>query len=350
VISDNLLEKPDAISLYSDSQITMDVKDHVRRSLIQYLKESKLTSYDISGLDKIIDDLENIDLKISTVKIGDDGTEKQSSAELTMIISMAFAFISYMFIFIYGAQVMRGVMEEKTSRIVEVIVSSVKPFQLMMGKIIGLALVALTQILLWVVLTMLIVTGVKSVFFNDSPLPDASRPQTELLQNLENSDQVTTPTSKELQFNNIMEMIKSLEPGKTLLLFLFYFFGGYLLYSALFAAIGGAIDHESDQQQFMLPITIPIIIALYVAMMTFRNPGSEIAFWFSIIPLTSPIVMMARVPFEVPLWELLLSMFLLVAGFIFTTWLAGKIYRTGILMYGKKVDYKEIWKWIRYSD
>ena len=350
VISDNLLEKPDAISLYSDSQITMDVKDHVRRSLIQYLKDSKLTSYDISGLDKIIDDLENIDLKISTVKIGDDGTEKQSSAELTMIISMAFAFISYMFIFIYGAQVMRGVMEEKTSRIVEVIVSSVKPFQLMMGKIIGLALVALTQILLWVVLTMLIVTGVKSVFFNDSPLPDASRPQTELLQNLENSDQVTTPTSKELQFNNIMEMIKSLEPGKTLLLFLFYFFGGYLLYSALFAAIGGAIDHESDQQQFMLPITIPIIIALYVAMMTFRNPGSEIAFWFSIIPLTSPIVMMARVPFEVPLWELLLSMFLLVAGFIFTTWLAGKIYRTGILMYGKKVDYKEIWKWIRYSD
>ncbi|MGQ1890722.1 ABC transporter permease [Thermophagus sp. OGC60D27] len=349
VISDNLLEKPDAIRLYSDSQITMDVKDHVKRSLRQYLKESKLLSYNVSGLEDIMSDLEGINVEISTVKIGDDGSEKQSSAELTMIISMAFAFISYMFIFIYGGQVMRGVMEEKTSRIVEVIVSSVKPFQLMMGKIIGLAMVALTQILLWVVLTLLIVTGVKSVFFNDTPLPSATSPQTELLQNLDNGQQAV-PTSDGLEFDKIMEMVKSLEPAKTLLLFLFYFFGGYLLYSALFAAVGAAIDHESDQQQFMLPITIPIIIALYVAMMTFRNPGSDIVFWFSIIPFTSPVVMMARIPFEVPLWELLLSMALLVGGFIFTTWLAGKIYRTGILMYGKKVDYKEIWKWIKYSD
>ncbi len=349
VISDNLLNNKSAIRLYSDSQVTMDVKDHIERSLKQHLKDAKLRSYDISELPDIISELENIDVDISTVKIGADGTEKQSSAELTMIISMAFAFISYMFIFIYGGQVMRGVMEEKTSRIVEVIVSSVKPFQLMMGKIIGLAMVALTQILLWVVLTILIVTGVKSVFFDNSPMPDRARAQVEMMQNVEAGEE-TAQTAPDFNFDKIMEMVRSLEPMKTLLLFLFYFFGGYLLYSALFAAVGAAIDHESDQQQFMLPITIPIIIALYVAMMTFRNPGSDIVFWFSMIPLTSPVVMMARVPFQVPLWELLLSMTLLVAGFIFTTWLAGKIYRTGILMYGKKVDYKELWKWLRYSD
>ena len=349
VISDNLLNNKSAIRLYSDSQVTMDVKDHIERSLTQHLKDARLRSYDISGLPDIISELENIDVDISTVKIGTDGTEKQSSAELTMIISMAFAFISYMFIFIYGSQVMRGVMEEKTSRIVEVIVSSVRPFQLMMGKIIGLAMVALTQILLWVVLTILIVTGIKSVFFENSPMPDRAQAQVEMMQSIEAGEE-TAQAVPGFNFDKTMEMVRSLEPMKTLLLFLFYFFGGYLLYSALFAAVGAAIDHESDQQQFMLPITIPIIIALYVAMITFRNPQSDIVFWFSIIPLTSPVVMMARIPFQVPLWELLLSMTLLVAGFIFTTWLAGKIYRTGILMYGKKVDYKELWKWLRYSD
>jgi ABC-2 type transport system permease protein len=180
-------------------------------------------------------------------------------------------------------------------------------------------------------------------------MSDISRVQTEMMQHVETGE-ATAQAVPDFNFNKMMEMIWSLEPVKTLLLFLFYFFGGYLLYSALFAAVGAAIDHESDQQQFMLPITIPIIIALYVAMITFRNPGSDIVFWFSIIPLTSPVVMMARLPFQVPWWELLLSMTLLVAGFIFTTWLAAKIYRTGILMYGKKVDYKELWKWLRYSD
>ncbi|WP_462318729.1 ABC transporter permease [Marinilabilia sp.] len=348
VISDNLLENPNAITLYSDSQITMDAKDHVKRSLRDHLKNQKLNSYQVDGLENIVNELNQVNIDISTVKIGQDGTEKQSSTELTMIISIAFAFLSYMFIFIYGAQVMRGVMEEKTSRIVEVIVSSVKPFQLMMGKIIGIAMVALTQILLWVVLTILIVTGVKSVFFSDSPMPNQAQNQIEMMQNPEAAQQMAA-MEEGFNFDKVMEMVKSLEPLKTLLLFIFYFFGGYLLYSALFAAVGSAIDHESDQQQFMLPITIPIIISLYVAMMTFRNPGSEVAFWFSMIPFTSPIVMMARIPFDVPLWELMLSMALLIGGFIFTTWFAGKIYRTGILMYGKKVDYKELWKWFRYS-
>ncbi len=349
IISDNLLENPGSISLYSDSQITMDVKNHVERSLLEHLKEVKLHSFKVEGLENIISELDKININVSTIKIGADGSEKESSTELTMFISMAFAFLSYMFIFIYGIQVMRGVMEEKTSRIVEVIISSVKPFQLMMGKIIGIAMVAFTQIIVWAVFTVLILTGVKAAFFSDSTMPSRAEAQMEMMQNEEASEQMAS-FEQEFNFDKIMEMVKSLEPMKTLLLFVFYFLGGYLLYSALFAAVGAAIDNESDQQQFMLPITIPIIISLYVAMMTFRNPGSDIAFWFSIVPFTSPIVMMARIPFNVPLWELLLSMGLLIAGFIATTWIAGKIYRTGILMYGKKVDYKELWKWFRYSD
>lgn len=350
VIQDNLLENPEAIRLYSDSQITMDAKGYVQRSLRDHLKNQKLQAYKVEGLESILSEINQINIEIPTVKIGEDGSEKQSSAELTMFVSMAFAFLSYMFIFIYGTQVMRGVMEEKTSRIVEVIVSSVKPFQLMMGKILGIAMVALTQILLWVVLTILIVTGVKAAFFPDSEMPSRNQAQIEMMQS-QNPEAAEQMASMEEGFNfgKIMEMVKSLEPLKTLLLFIFYFFGGYLLYSALFAAVGGAIDHESDQQQFMLPVTIPIIISLYVAMMTFRNPGSDVAFWFSMVPFTSPIVMMARIPFDVPLWQLLLSMALLVGGFIATTWFAGKIYRVGILMYGKKVDYKELWKWFRYS-
>lgn len=349
VIRDNLLENPDAISLYSESQVTIDVKTHIQNSLREHLKDRKLSTFDINGLQNIIAELNDIDVDISTVKLGQDGTETQSSTELTMVISIVFALLTYMFIFIYGAQVMKGVMEEKTSRIVEVIISSVRPFQLMMGKIIGIAMVALTQIVLWVVLTLLIVSGVKVAFFPDSDMPTRTEAQMEMMQNNEESKEQAAALDESFDFGNMMEMVKSLEPMKTLLLFIFFFFGGYLLYSALFAAVGSAIDNESDSQQFMLPITIPIIISLYVAMLTFRNPGSDIAFWFSMIPFTSPIVMMARIPFDVPLWELLLSMGLLVGGFIFTTWFAGRIYRTGILMYGKKVDYKELWKWFRFS-
>jgi ABC-2 type transport system permease protein len=349
VIEDNLLNNPEAIHLYSDSQITMDAKNHVQRSLREHLKDVKLQSFEIEGLKSIISELDEIKLNISTIKLGDDGSEKQSSTELSMFVSMAFAFLSYMFIFIYGTQVMRGVMEEKTSRIVEVIISSVRPFQLMMGKIIGIAMVALTQILLWTVLTVLIVTGVKTAFFPDSSMPTGTESRVEMMQNEEATEQMASLDS-EFNFHKIMEMVKSLEPIKTLLLFIFYFFGGYLLYSSLFAAVGSAIDNESDQQQFMLPITIPIIISLYVAMMTFRNPGSDVAFWFSIVPFTSPIVMMARIPFGVPLWELLSSMALLVGGFIATTWIAGRIYRIGILMYGKKITYQELWKWFRYRE
>lgn len=250
----------------------------------------------------------------------------------------------YMFVFIYGTQVMRGVMEEKTSRIVEVIVSSVKPFQLMLGKIIGIALVALTQVALWVGLTLLIVSGMKMVFQSDKA--ETSIQGTELVSE---ASVEHAASAGGFDFSKVLNMAKSMNPALTLSLFLIYFLGGYLLYASLFAAIGAAIDNETDSQQFMFPITIPIIIALYVAMAAFRNPHSDMVFWFSMFPLTSPIVMMARAPFDVPFWQLGLSIGLLVAGFLLSTWFAGRIYRTGILMYGKKVNYKELWKWFRYS-
>ncbi len=349
-IDDDLLKRPDAIRLFSDGQITIDVRDHISRSLRDFLREEKLKSFELEGLDQIMGEINNVRVNITTLKLGQDGTEKESSTEIAMIVSMLFAFMSYIFIFIYGTQVLRGVMEEKTSRIVEVIISSVKPFELMMGKIIGIALVALTQVVLWIVFTFLIITVLKTAVFTDAPMPTRLDGIEAIAGSQDTAAQMEElAASSGFNYGRIMEMINTMNPVTTLFLFVFYFIGGYLLYASLFAAIGSAIDNETDSQQFMFPVTIPIIIALYVAMAAFRNPHSELVFWFSMIPFTSPIVMMARVPFDVPMWQVALSMALLVAGFLFTTWFAARIYRTGILMYGKKVNYKELWKWFRYS-
>lgn len=344
VISDNLLDKPDALRLYSDKQITMEVRQHINGRLRDYLRGEKLRSFEMEGLDEVIAAINQVGVNITTIKLGEDGSERETSSEMAMVVSMIFAFVMYMFVFIYGTQVMRGVMEEKTSRIVEVIVSSVKPFQLMLGKIIGIALVALTQVALWVGLTLLIVSGMKMVFQSDKA--ETSIQGTELVSE---ASVEHAASAGGFDFSKVLNMAKSMNPALTLSLFLIYFLGGYLLYASLFAAIGAAIDNETDSQQFMFPITIPIIIALYVAMAAFRNPHSDMVFWFSMFPLTSPIVMMARAPFDVPFWQLGLSIGLLVAGFLLSTWFAGRIYRTGILMYGKKVNYKELWKWFRYS-
>ncbi|HKL71228.1 MAG TPA: ABC transporter permease [Marinilabiliaceae bacterium] len=348
VISDNLLEKPDALRLISSGQITMDVKDHIRRNLREYLKEEKLKSFQVNELNTIFAEVNSVDVQLSTVKIGSDGDEKVSSTEVAMVISILFAFLSYMFVFVYGTQVLRGVMEEKSSRIVEVIISSIKPFQLMMGKILGIALVALTQFLLWIVLTVVILLGVKTLVFPNSDMPSRMDGIETVMgdQDVMGEEAVA---KGDFDYAQIMSVVEGINITQTLLIFLVYFIGGYLLYAALFAAIGAAIDTETDSQQFMLPITIPIIIALYVAMAAFRNPHSTMVFWFSMIPFTSPIVMMARIPFDVPMWQIALSIFLLVAGFVLATWFAARIYRTGILMYGKKVSYKELWKWFKQA-
>jgi len=260
-----------------------------------------------------------------------------------------------MFIFMFGAQVMRGVLEEKTSRIVEVIISSVRPFQLMMGKIIGIGLIGLTQFVAWLILTIGISTAAQQIFLpaQATTITQQAPPADIMGAAVSPDQQVASNTGgKEeaaLMFNGIMKQLGQINIVLIIGAFLFYFLGGFFLYGSLFAAIGAAADNETDTQQFMLPITIPLIIGLFVMINSFLNPSGKLAVWFSIIPLTSPIVMMARIPFEVPLPQLLASAALLILTFLGTTWLAAKIYRTGILMYGKKVSYGELWKWIRYK-
>ena len=233
------------------------------------------------------------------------------------------------------------------------IVSSVKPVQLMMGKIIGIALVGLTQFLIWILLTVAIVGVVKSTVFKDRKITEIAQT---VPQNLMDEDQPATAQQQIEQanpqlseFSRMFESAMNQPWGLIIFSFIFYFITGYLLYASVFAAIGSAVDNETETQQFMLPVTIPIILALMVAMGTMQNPESSLSFWCSIIPLTSPIVMIARIPFGVPAWQIILSMALMVVTFIAFVWMAAKIYRTGILMYGKKTSWKEMWKWLRYS-
>jgi ABC-2 type transport system permease protein len=244
---------------------------------------------------------------------------------------------------------MRGVIEEKTSRIIEVIISSVKPFQLMLGKIAGIAMVGLTQFLLWIILTSAIVTMARQF------IPESLRHQMSQARQMEEfipeadqkvkADQSPANIIQEMNYN-----LNLINFPLIFFAFIFYFLGGYLLYGALFAAIGSAVDSEADTQQFMWPVTMPLVLAFVLAQSVVANPDGAMAFWLSIIPFTSPVIMMVRIPFGVSVNELLLSMAVLVGSFILITWLAAKIYRTGILMYGKKSSYKELYKWMFYKD
>ncbi len=328
------------ITLYSDKQPSISVTEKIEGTIESYIEDKNLKKL---GIKK--EDIESIkeDIKINTIKWTEDGDVK-SSSEMTMIIGFLSAIIIYMFIFIYGAQVMRGVIEEKTSRVVEVIISSVKPFQLMAGKIIGIAMVALTQVLLWGILTAAIIVPVQSIF-----LSDVETSQNIIPENSGISNELTQASSNS-SVNEIIETLGSYNWGLLGITFIFFFIGGYLLYAALFAAIGSAVDNETDTQQFMVPVTVPLILAFIAAQAIIKNPDGQLAFWFSIIPFTSPIIMPIRIAFNsAESWEIILSVVLLIGGFFGTVWLAAKIYRTGILMYGKKVSYKELWKWLRHS-
>ena len=341
--------EPNSVVFYSDKQPNLATKMHISKAMENYVRDQKLKTYEIENLDNILKSVKTR-INIRTIKITDTGREKESHTGVAMAVGYIGGFLIYMFIFFFGAQLMRGVIEEKVNRIVEVIVSSVKPFQLMMGKIIGIAMVGLTQFMIWVVTTFLLVTMVTTLIF-----PEMKMTATEqvLSQDIMSSGPVEAiPEAKSEDMDEIMGFLSGLKDinfALTLGSFIFYFLGGYLLYGALFASIGAAVDNETDTQQFMLPLTIPLILALLVLVNSINNPDSAISFWFSIIPFTSPIVMMGRLPFGVPDWQVGLSMALLVLTFIGMTWLAAKIYRTGILMYGKKTSYKEIAKWIRHS-
>lgn len=344
----NILSGGNAIKILYKKQLSVGVEQYIVGTISKMMYDVILAKNKVDL--NIIKDAEvNSQFKLITEKVEEDGNVKKTNTGLYMAIGLGAGILIYMFIFLYGVQVMRGVMEEKTNRIVEVILSSVKPFQLMMGKIVGVALVGLTQFLLWVVLTTTLYTIASATILKDIDMKQIQQKE-EVIKVGADLDYMNM---KKIEKPNIVTEIwndfKNVDMKAIVLCFLFYFLGGYLMYSALFAAVGAAVDNEADTQQFMMPITIPLILSFVVAQTIIQNPESQMALWFSIIPLTSPIVMMVRLPFGVPGWELALSMALLVLGFIFTTWLAGRIYRTGILMYGKKVTWKELGKWLFYK-
>ena len=288
-------------------------------------------------------------ISAETKQLTDDG-EKDSNLASAYGIGVASAILIYISLFIYGAQVMRGVIEEKTNRVIEVIVSSVKPFQLMLGKILGVGLVGLTQFLLWIILSN-VVTNIADKAFtkHEVPTEQSSSNQTQIKGAKNSTQQITMPISN--PFMNFIKSLKGVNYVYILGCFIFYFLSGYLLYSALFAAVGSAVDSETETQQFMFPITLPLLFT-YILSFAFlvNNPDSTLAFWLSVIPFTAPIAMMVRVPFGVPDWQLALSMVMMVAGFLFTTWVAARIYRVGVLMYGKKASYQELAKWFFYKE
>jgi ABC-2 type transport system permease protein len=318
----------DHFTLYSNQQISLTVSKAIENQLEQIIEHQKLKA---AGIDLTILSEAQSTVNITTKIITEDGSTTNSKAEASMGIGFICGILIYMFIFMYGTMVMRGVIEEKTSRIVEVIISSVKPFQLMMGKILGVALVGLTQFALWILLTIAIASVAELMFM------DASSMTSEL-----------NSTQQSILLSELSNLTGGINLMQIFVSFIFYFLAGYLMYSSLFAAVGSAVDAEADTQQFVLPITIPLILAFILIQPIMENPDGPLAFWMSIIPFTSPVIMMVRLPFGVANWELALSMAVLILSFVLTTYLAGKIYRTGILMYGKKPSYKELWKWLFY--
>jgi len=331
------------IKIYAYSQVSLNVKVYIQNQIEKQLEREMLKA---ENVDQAIVERteETINVQIPIIELGDKKNKDTSAdVEVSTALGAFSGILIYVFIFLFGAQVMRGVIEEKTNRIVEVIISSVKPFQLMMGKIIGIAFVGLTQFLLWVLLT----AGIYTAFLS-SVKQKYSADNVEMILKKSPDGTSVEDIDKVMSVQNAIERVNQINWGLMIPCFIFYFIGGYLLYGALFAAIGGAVDSESDTQQFMLPITIPLIFSFVMAQTVLNDPTGPMAKWLSIIPFTSPIIMMVRLPFKVPVSELIASMVCLILGFIFTTWIASKIYRTGILMYGKRITWKDLGKWLRY--
>jgi ABC-2 type transport system permease protein len=352
-ISPELVNTPNAVYLISKKQPAIGLLSYIENSLKKEIERQKLLSYKIENLDDIMKNVET-NVSVQTKKLDEFGKEQGTSTGISMALAYLLGFLMYMLVFIFGAQVMRGVIEEKTSRVVEVIISSVKPIQLMMGKIIGIALVGLTQFMIWIFLTVAIVTVLKSTLLPKTSMTEISQsmPQNMMAGSQTasmNSNQVESLSPQAAEFSKIFDSAMNQPWGLIIICFVFYFITGYLLYASVFAAIGSAVDNDTETQQFMLPVTIPIILGLMVAMGTMQNPESSLSFWCSLIPLTAPIVMMARIPFGVPYWQIGISMVLMLITFSGFVWMAAKVYRTGILMYGKKTSWKEMWKWLRYS-
>ena len=325
------------IEFLSSGKPNMATQNEVKSNLTSILQAHQYTDLGVDP--SLIRDLDS-NIRITAKELTDTGDTKDSDTRVAMGISIGLAFLVYLSLFLYGTQVMRGIIEEKSSRIVEVIISSVKPFQLMMGKIVGIGLVGLTQFLLWVILSAGLISAA-SLFMDNSKEMAAS------MQTTPGMGQV------DMQENaggfDLDVALASINFPELLICFFLFFLAGYLLYSALFAAVGSAVDNETETNQFMMPITMPLLLAYALSFgVIINDPHGSIATWLSFIPLTSPIAMLVRIPFDVPLWQIVTSFALLVIGFLLTTWVAARIYRVGILMYGKKASFKELIKWFNY--
>ncbi len=336
------LNIPSSAELYSQNPLPMTLTSHIKSNMKQTIEHQKLLA---SGIDPdIVKSAMATVVTLQTVRMDEvngEEVEKKSFGEFEMILGLILAMVIYFVVFLFGSQVMRGVIEEKTNRIIEVLICSVKPFELMMGKIIGIALVGLTQFVLWIVLSFGIYTAVTVA----TGTPDLLSNGTVMSEQITDVQQVTEGNE---MLNEVVDVIHSINFSTILWCFLFYFVGGYFLYAAMFAATGSACDNETDSQQFTLPISIPLILAIVCSTAIANAPNSSLSIWLSMIPFTSPVAMMLRIPYGVPYWQIGVSIAILVLTFIVFTWLAAKIYRTGILMYGKKVSWKELLKWLRY--
>ena len=337
-ITDDLSKNPNAVTITSEKQTPLDLQTLIQRTLNDKVTEQRLDELTVSGavdnesISKVRDILEDgSGVSLRTLRMSVDGSVKESSTELASIIGMLFTILIYMFILMYGNMVMQAVLEEKKSRVVEVMVSSVKPVNLLVGKIIGIGLVGLTQLAVWIVMTTVLMSGVS--MFISSP------------------EQAVAMSSEMGDFNieGLMSTVMSINWLEVILYFVLFFIGGYVLYASIFAMFASAVDSEEDTTQFMTPVTLVIFFAFFAGFYSVSNPDGPLAFWTSLIPFTSPIVMMVRIPFGIPFWEILLSLVLLYGTFIVISIFAAKIYRVGILMYGKKPSFKEMMKWVKYK-
>jgi len=337
-IPETQLNIPSSAVVYSMKQVPLNVEEHIKDVMKNEIQVQKLLA---SGVDPDILESIKTSITLSVIRMDEEGGEKETFTEVQFVLGMILAILIYMFIMLFGGQVMQGVTEEKSSRIVEVIVSSVKPFQLMMGKIIGVSLVALTQFVMWILLTGVIYIGFSAAVGISHP--EAISQGTVMAQEISSTNIMDNEAVQD-----VLNIVHSIDFGTIIFSFFVFFLLGYLLYATMFAAIGSLVDNNTDSQQFSLPVTVPLLIAFLSAIYIVNDPDGSLALWLSMIPFTSPVVMMVRILFGIPIWQVIVSALILAGSFVGMTWVAAKVYRTGILMYGKKPTYKEIFKWLKY--
>ena len=341
-IAPDILENTTGVQLYANSSTSLTLEGEICSQIEQILEEEKLKQYNIENLQTILDEIEtSVSMQTFRNDKSQEATNEAQSSIVATVIGYILAFVLYMFLLIYGSMVMQSVIEEKNNRVLEVMVSSVKPFDLMMGKILGVGSVAVLQVVIWGVLILGMGTFVVPHLMPEEVMASASV--------LEQGSALNSTSIDPEMLQAIAVMTDTAYLAKIFVSMILFVFGGFLLYAAMFAAVGSAVDNVQDASQLQTPITIPIILGLMMMLAVINDPTSKLAFWFSVIPLTSPIVMMARIPYDIPTWEIALSLVVLYASFVALVWFAAKIYRVGIFMYGKKPTLKELWKWMRYN-